>query len=56
MKKANPRNRNDFYIPRVKSIQIGLLPPRNFPKVWYENKQHFSNLSKSNLFRILNRI
>ena len=34
----NLRNRKDFYIPRVKSIKIGMLPPHNFPKIWYENK------------------
>ena len=31
---ANLRNRNDLYIPRVKSIKIGLLP-HNFPKILY---------------------
>ena len=29
----NLRNRNDLYIPRVKSIKIGMLPPHNFPKI-----------------------
>ena len=42
IKNANLRNRNDFYIPRIKSIKIGLLRPHNFPKIWYENKLHFS--------------
>ena len=37
------------YIPRVNSIKIGLLPPHNFPKIWYENKRHFSKLSSINL-------
>ena len=50
IKNANLRNRNDFYIPRVKFIKIGLLPPHNFPKIWYENKRHFSKLSTINLF------
>ena len=27
-------NEEDFYIPRVKSIKIGQLPPHNFPKIW----------------------
>ena len=49
IKNANLRNRNDFYIPRVKSIKIGLLPPHNFSKIWYENKRHFSKLSNINL-------
>ena len=38
IKNANLRNRNDFYISRIKSIKIGMLPPHNFPKIWYENK------------------
>ena len=38
IKNANLRNRNDFYIPRVKSIKIGLLPPYNFPKIWYKKQ------------------
>ena len=29
----------------MKSIKIGLLPPHNFPKIWYENKRHFPKLS-----------
>ena len=49
IKNANLRNRNDFYIPRIKSIKIGLLPPHNFPKIWYENKRHFSKLPNINL-------
>jgi len=49
IKKANLRNRNDFHIPRVKSIKIGVLPPHNFPKIWYENKRQFSKLSNINL-------
>jgi len=49
IKNANLRNRNDFYIPRIKSIKIGLLPPHNFSKIWYENKRHFSQLSNINL-------
>ena len=49
IKNANLRNRNDFYIPRVKFIKIGLLPPHNFPKISYENKRHFSKLSNINL-------
>ena len=58
IKNANLRNRNDFYIPRIKSIKIGLLPPHNFPKIWNENnkKKHFLKLSNINIFRILNRI
>ena len=28
---------------------MGLLPPHNFPKIWYENKRHFSKLSNINL-------
>ena len=44
IKNANLRNRNDFCIPRVKSIKIGLLPPHNFSKTLYENKLHFSRL------------
>ena len=39
-------------MPRVKFIKIGLLPPHNFPKIWYENKGHFSKLS--NIYLILN--
>ena len=49
IKNANLRNRNDFYIPKVRSIKIGLLPPHNFPKIWYENKRHFSKLPNINL-------
>ena len=49
IKNANLRNRNDFYIPRVKSIKIGLLLSHNFPKISYENKRHFSKLSNINL-------
>jgi len=49
IKNANLRNRNDFYIPRNKSIKIGLLPPHNFTQIWYENKRHFSKLSNINL-------
>ena len=49
IKNASLRNRNDFYIPRIKSIKIGLLPPHNFQKIWYENKQPFSKLSNINL-------
>ena len=49
IKNANLRKRNDFYIPKIKSIKIGLLPPHNFPKIWYENKRHFSKLSNINL-------
>ena len=57
IKNANLRSRNDFYIPRVKSIKIGLFPLHIFPKVWYENKRHFSKLSTIKiLFQILNRI
>jgi len=33
----------------VKSIKIGLLPPHNFHKIWYENKRQFSKLSNINL-------
>ena len=33
----------------VKSIKIGLIPPHNFPKIWYENKRNFSKLSNINL-------
>ena len=40
IKNANFRNKC-LYIPRVKSIKIGLLPPHNFPTVWYENKTLF---------------
>ena len=47
-KNANLRNRNDFYIHRIKFIKIGLLPPHNFPKIWYENKRHLSKLSNIN--------
>ena len=36
----------------MKSIKIGLLPPHNFPKIWYENKRQFSKLS--NIILILN--
>ena len=32
-KNVNLRNRNDFHIPRVKSIKIGLLPSHNFPTI-----------------------
>ena len=32
-------------MPRVKFIKIGLLPTHNFPKIWNENKGHFSKLS-----------
>ena len=39
-------------MPRVKFIKIGLLPPHNFPKIWYENKGHFSKLS--NIYLISN--
>ena len=46
---ASIRNKHDFCIPIVKSIKIGLLPPHNFPKIWYEHKQHFSKLSNINL-------
>jgi len=49
IKNANLRNKNDFYSTKVKSIKIGLLPPHNFPKIWYENKRHFSKLSNVNL-------
>ena len=30
-KNSNLRNRNDFHIPGIKSIKIGMLPPHNFP-------------------------
>ena len=50
----NEEWKEDFYIPRVKFIKIGLLPPHNFPKIWYENKRHFSKLSKSNINLISN--
>ena len=56
IKNANLRNRNDLHIPRVKSFKIGLLPPHNFPKKWYENKWHFSKLSNINLISNFNRI
>jgi len=46
IKNENLRNGNDFYIPRLKIV---LLPPHNFPKIWYENKRHFSKLSNINL-------
>ena len=36
-------------MPRVKFIKIGLLPTHNFPKIWNENKGHFSKLSNINL-------
>ena len=49
IKSANFRQRIDFNIPRVKSIKIGLFPPYNFPKIWHENKRHFSKLSNINL-------
>ena len=52
----NEEWKEDFYIPRVKFIKIGLLPPHNFPKIWYENKRHFSKLSKSNINLISNLI
>ena len=38
-----------LYILSIKSIKIGLLPPHNFPKIWNENKRHFSKLSTINL-------
>ena len=58
IKNANLRNRNDFHIPRVKSIKIGLLHPHNFPKIWNENNkkktlfkafkyQYFSNFKQN---------
>ena len=46
---ANLRKSYDFYIPRVKSNKIGLLPSHNFTKICYENKRHFSKLLTINL-------
>ena len=55
IKTATLRNRNGFiFLELVKSIKIQLLPPHNFPKIWYENKRHLSKLSNILiLFRIL---
>ena len=57
IKNANLRNRNDFYIPRIKSIKIGLLPPLIiFLKYGMKINDTFLNFQISILFRILNRI
>ena len=56
IKNANLRNRNDFYIPRIKSIKIGLLPLTISLKYGMKINDTFLSFQISILFRILNRI
>ena len=53
IKNANLRNRNDFYIPRIKSFKIGLTISL---KYGMKINDTFLSFQISILFRILNRI
>ena len=45
---------NDFYMHRVKSVKIELLPPQNLRKIWYE--KNFKTFDYQSYFEFFNRI